>query len=392
MGETSFSSSEAWTKLTRGCAEIISEKELRTKLALGRPLRIKMGVDPTAPDLHLGHLVVLKKLRDFQEAGHHIDFLIGDFTARVGDPTGRSETRPPLTPQQVAAHAKTYQEQVFRVLDREKTRVCFNSEWFDAMSPMEYVLLAQHASVAQMLKRADFKKRLEQESDLSMLEFMYPIFQGFDSYKLQSDVELGGTDQKFNLLMGREIQRDYKQELQVVLMMPLLEGLDGVKKMSKSYGNYVAFNDSAKDQFGKLMSVPDALMLKYAELLTDLDLEPLKTMHPRDAKALLARTIVSQFHGVEAATEAEAEFVRVFSKKEIPAEIPEFQAARGSHKVADLLVAASVTSSKKEAQRLLSQGAVEIEGQRKAERDTIDLQTPMLAQVGKRRFIRFVPV
>jgi len=384
--------SETWNALTRGCAEIISEKELRAKLEEGRPLRIKLGVDPTAADLHLGHYVALRKLKTFQDLGHHIDFLIGDFTARIGDPSGRSETRPELSAEQVKTYALTYQEQVFRVLDKEKTHVHYNSEWFNAMGTLGLVQLAGHATVAQMLKRADFKKRLEVEGgDISMLEFMYPIMQGYDSYALNSDLELGGTDQKFNLLMGREIQRDYQKDLQVVMMMPLLEGLDGVKKMSKSYGNYVAFNDSANDQFGKLMSIPDTLMSKYAELLTELDLNALMALHPREAKALLAKTIVTQFHGAEAAALAESEFTRVFSKKEIPVQIVEFQTSRGMHRLSDLLAAASLAPSKKEAQRLLAQGSVQVDGQRRADRDTVDLQAPVLIQVGKRRFVRVVP-
>lgn len=385
-------SSETWARITRGVAQIISEAELRKKLELGRPLRIKLGVDPTAPDLHLGHLVALRKLKTFQDLGHQIDFLIGDFTARIGDPSGRSETRPTLSPDEVKAHAQTYQEQVFKVLDRQKTRVCFNSSWFDRMETMDFILLARHSSVAQMLKRADFRKRFEQDQDISMLEFMYPIFQGYDSHALQSDVELGGTDQKFNLLMGREIQRDFREELQVIIMMPLLEGLDGIKKMSKSYGNYVAFNDTPQDQFGKIMSIPDGLLPKYVELLTDLDVRSIQAMHPRQAKALLARTVVALFHGETAASQASEEFDRIFAKKGIPEQIPEHHAPRGVHKLADLLVASSLAPSKKEAQRLLAQGAVEVDGQRKGERDAIDLQGPILIQVGKRRFVKVIPI
>jgi len=385
-------STESWAKITRGCAEIISEKELRAKLEKGRPLRIKLGVDPTAPDLHLGHYVVLRKLKAFQDAGHQIEFLIGDFTARIGDPSGRSETRPKLTAQQVWAHAKTYQEQVFRVLNQEKTHVVFNSTWLNAMGIEGIFDLQRRTSIAQMLKRADFTKRFAADQFISLLELVYPVLQGYDSVAIQADVELGGVDQKFNLLMGRELQIEHDQEPQVVMMMPLLEGLDGVKKMSKSYGNYVAFNDTANEQFGKLMSVPDSLMVKYTELLTDLDFATLQALHPREAKALLARTIVTQFHGAEAAAAAEDHFTRVFTKKEIPEQVPEFQTFRGVHKLSDLLVAASLAPSKKEAQRLLAQGGVEVDGQRKGERETIDLQAPVLVQVGKRRFVRVVPV
>jgi tyrosyl-tRNA synthetase len=384
--------SETWARITRGCAEIISEKDLRAKLEKGRPLRIKLGVDPTAPDLHLGHYVVLRKLRVFQELGHHVEFLIGDFTARIGDPSGRSETRPKLNAQQVWAHAKTYQEQVFRVLDQEKTHVVFNSTWLNAMGVEGIFDLQRRTSVAQMLKRADFAKRYEADQYISLLELVYPVLQGYDSVAIQADVELGGSDQKFNLLMGRELQIEHDQEPQVVIMTPLLEGLDGVKKMSKSYGNYVAFNDSANDQFGKLMSIPDALMPKYAELLTDLDLSSLAALHPRQAKALLAKTIVTQFHGAEAATHAEAEFTRIFTKKEIPEQIPEFQTFRGVHRLSDLLAAAGIVPSKKEAQRLLAQGGVEVDGQRKGDRESVDLQAPILIQAGKRRFVRVIPV
>src|SRR5258706_11653950 len=286
-------STEHWKKITRGCAEIISESELKAKLEKPHPLRIKLGVDPTAPDLHLGHLVVLRKLRTFQDLGHQVEFIIGDFTARIGDPSGQSATRPTIKPQEIWDHAKTYQDQVFRILKKEATQVRFNSSWLNALGIPGFLELARQASVAQMLERADFKERFEKQSPISLLEFYYPLLQGYDSVAIQSDLELGGTDQKFNLLMGREIQRQYQQEPQVVMMMPLLEGLDGVKKMSKSYGNYVAFNDTPQDKFGKMMSIPDALMPKYAELLTDLDVAKLKAMHPKEAKVLLARTLVT---------------------------------------------------------------------------------------------------
>ncbi len=384
-------STEHWQKIARGCAEIISEEDLKDKLGKDRPLRIKLGVDPTAADLHLGHLVVLRKLRAFQDLGHQVEFIIGDFTARIGDPSGQSATRPPLQPQQVWEHAKTYQDQVFRVLDKEKTHVRFNSAWLNALGIQGLLDLQRRASVAQLLQRADFAERYEGGRPISLLELSYPILQGYDSVAVQSDVELGGTDQKFNLLMGREMQVDYHQEPQVVMMMPLLEGLDGVRKMSKSYANYVAFNDTAKDQFGKLMSIPDALMTKYAELLTELDPAKLKEIHPREAKELLARTITSQFYGESAAENAAAEFRRVFSKNEIPEDIPEFRTFRGTHRIVDLLVAANMAPSKKEARRLLAQGAVEVDGKRVTERDSIELQAPVLIQVGKRRFVRVVP-
>src|SRR5882672_3372456 len=289
-------STEHWQKITRGCAEIISEAELKTKLSKPHPLKIKLGVDPSSPDLHFGHLVVLRKLKTFQDLGHQIEFIIGDFTARIGDPSGQSTTRPTLKPQEIWEHAKTYQDQVFRILKKEATQVRFNSSWLNALGIPGFLELARQASVAQMLERADFKERFEKQSNISLLEFYYPLLQGYDSVAIQSDLELGGTDQKFNLLMGREIQREYKQEPQVVMTMPLLEGLDGVKKMSKSYGNYEAFNDPPNEMFGKLMSIPDALMPRYADLLTDNGWSPaLKSLHPREAKEAVARNIMANF-------------------------------------------------------------------------------------------------
>jgi len=380
------------SRIMRGVSEIISEADLKKKLALNRPLRIKLGVDPTAPDLHLGHMVVLKKLKDFQDLGHQIEFLIGDFTAQIGDPSGRSEARPPLNAQQVWAHAKTYQEQVFKVLDKEKTQVRFNSNWLNPLGIPGMMNLMRRTTVAQMMQRADFAQRQEKGESVTLLELLYPVMQGYDSVAIQADVELGGTDQKFNLLMGRELQAEHHQEPQVVMMMPLLEGLDGVKKMSKSFGNYVAFNDSPGEMFGKLMSVPDALMPKYVELLTNLDSDAMKAMHPKEAKVLLAKTLTAFFHGADAGEKAAQEFDRVFSKKEIPEHIPEFQTFRGTHRLVDVLVSASLAPSKKEAQRLLAQGAVDVDGKRAGERDTLDLQAPVLIQVGKRRFVKVIPV
>jgi len=384
-------SADHWQKITRGCAEIISEADLKAKLEKARPLRIKLGVDPTAPDLHFGHLVVLRKLKAFQDLGHQVEFIVGDFTARIGDPSGQSVTRPTLNPQEIWEHAKTYQDQVFRVLKKDSTQVRFNSSWLNSLEISGLLDLERRVSVAQMLQRADFAERFAAGRPISLLELLYPVIQGYDSVAVQADVELGGTDQKFNLLMGREMQTDFRQEPQVVMTMPLLEGLDGVKKMSKSYGNYIAFNDAPGDKFGKMMSIPDALMPKYAELLTDLDVAQLRTMHPRDAKVLLAKTLTAQFDGQAAADQAAAEFERVFSKKEAPEQVPEYRAARGQRKLVDLLVASGVAPSKKEAQRLLNQGAVEVDGKRAGEKDLLDLQSPVLIQVGKRRFVRVVP-
>ncbi len=388
-------STDHWKKITRGCAEIISESELKAKLEKPHPLKIKLGVDPTAPDLHLGHLVVLRKLKDFQDLGHQIEFIIGDFTARIGDPSGRSETRPLLQPQEIWEHAKTYQDQVFHVLDQKKTRVHFNSSWLNAMGLAGMLELSRHATVAQMLHRADFRKRFDEDIDITILEFLYPILQGYDSYAIQSDLELGGTDQKFNLLMGREIQRDYKQEPQVVMMMPLLEGIDGVKKMSKSYGNYIAFNDSPKEMFGKLMSIPDPLMPKYFELLTDLDVANTKTMHPKDAKVLLAKTLVSMFHGEQAAESEANNFDKVFSKKEMPDNLQDFALQITQNYQLPNLLADAFGLSKNEARRLLEQGAVEVDGKRADLNEGICFlkkdDPPKTVQVGKRRFVRFIP-
>jgi tyrosyl-tRNA synthetase len=384
-------STDAWRKITRGCAEIISEKELRAKLEKGKPLRVKLGVDPTAPDLHLGHLVVLRKLKAFQDLGHTVEFIIGDFTARIGDPSGQSATRPTLNPKEIEDHAKTYQDQVFRVLSKESTHVQFNGAWLNALGISGLLELARHATVAQMLERADFKERFQKQTDISLLEFYYPLLQGYDSVAVKADVELGGTDQKFNLLMGREFQRDYKLEPQVVMMMPLLEGLDGTKKMSKSYGNYVAFNDPPNEMFGKLMSVPDALMPKYAELLTDLDVAALKALHPKAAKVLLAKTLTAQFHGAVAAEKAVAEFDRVFSKGAAPAEIPTHVASEHHMRLLDLMVEAGVAPSKKEARRLCEQRAVELGGVTQSADAEVLIRAEMVLKVGKRRFVRVVP-
>lgn len=383
--------SEAWTNITRGAAEIISEPVLKHMLETkGRVLHVKLGVDPTAPDLHLGHLVVLRKLKVFQDLGHQIEFIIGDFTAQIGDPSGFSEARPALEPQQVSAHAKTYQDQVFKVLDRQKTQVHFNSTWLNPLGIPGIMQLMRRTSVSQMLQRADFSERFTKGRFLSLLELFYPVLQGYDSVAVRADIELGGTDQKFNLLMGRELQQG-KMEPQVVMLMPLLVGLDGVRKMSKSYRNYVAFNDPPRDMFGKLMSIPDVLMPKYAELLTDVDVTRIKSMHPRDAKVLLAKTITAQFHGGSAAAHEAEEFARVFSNKEEPASVPEYKMSRSPIVLADLLVESGLAPSKKEARRLLDQGAVEVDGKRMNGKEPLEIKTPLLVQVGKRRFLRLLP-
>lgn len=385
-----------WAKIKRGAAEIISEAELEKKLASGKPLQVKLGMDPTAPDLHLGHLVALRKLRTFQDLGHTVAFILGDFTARIGDPSGQNQLRPRLSEDEIEKNSKTYLDQVFRVLDKKRTEVRRNSEWLLRLkSPTElaalYHRLFERASVQRLIERDEFTRRLRAEKAVFLSELIYPLFQGYDSVAVQADVEIGGTDQLFNLLMGREIQRDFRQELQVVLTLPLLEGLDGTRKMSKSYGNFVAFNDPPDQMFGKLMSVPDALFPKYAELLTELDLSKLKAMHPREAKALLARTLTAQFYGDLAAAHAEAEFDRVFSKKEVPAELETHRPSKNLIPLAELLVEAGLSPSKKESRRLLAQGAVEIDGKRVSDDGPLHIDKPMVIRVGKRRFKKIVP-
>jgi tyrosyl-tRNA synthetase len=376
--------------IKRGAVDIISEEELARKLENAkkenRPLRIKAGFDPTAPDLHLGHTVLLRKLRQFQELGHQVYFLIGDFTGRIGDPSGRSEIRKQLTPEEVRRNAETYKKQVSRVLDIHKIKVVFNGDWFDKMNVLEMFKLTTHATVSQMLARADFKKRLSENKDVSLVEFMYPILQGYDSVKLEADVEIGGTDQIFNLLIGRDIQKDYGQEQQVVLTMPLLEGTDGIQKMSKSYGNYIGINDKPDDMFGKIMSISDELMLKYYTLLTDEDLGGVSVMHPKEAKVNLAKIIISQYHSVEIARQAAENFERVFASKKAPDNMPVFKIS-GPVKVIDVIVGSGLAKSKNEVRRLLQQGAVEFNGNKVGDENfTIDM--PGVLKVGSRRFLK----
>src|SRR3989339_736551 len=373
-------------KIKRGVVEIIGEKELEAKLAKGKPLRIKLGVDPTAPDMHLGHTVLLNKLRTFQELGHTVVFLIGDFTARIGDPSGRSETRPVMSEQAIMENAKTYQEQVFKILDKSRTEVVFNSHWLYPFGIEGLLGLASKYTVAQMLQRDDFEKRYKSDSPISIIEFLYPLLQGYDSVAVHADVELGGNDQKFNLLVGRELQRDFKQEPQVIITMPLLEGTDGVKKMSKSYGNYIALNDSPADMFGKIMSIPDDLMYKYYELLTDADLKQVKSLHPREAKANLGEIITAKYHGLEPAKNARAEFDKLFSKKEIPQDMEIYQCAAKEIKLADLLVSSGLVESKNEARRLIEQGGVKLNNEKITEDKIISVQQECTLQAGKRKF------
>src|SRR6185295_12837178 len=395
-------------ELTRGTQEVLVEGELVKKLARGKPLRIKAGFDPTAPDLHLGHTVLINKMRQFQVFGHEVTVLIGDFTGMIGDPTGRNATRPPLTRDQVAANATTYQEQIFKILDREKTRVDFNSRWFGDMNAAGLIEIAGRHTVARMLERDDFSKRYKGGQPIAIHEFLYPLVQGYDSVALKSDVELGGTDQKFNLLVGRELQRDFGQESQVVITMPLLEGTDGLKKMSKSVGNYIALEDKPGEMFGKVMSISDTLMHRYYELLTTEDLGRVSALHPMEAKQSLAELIVARYHGMEAGQLARVEFQQKFQVKEFPDEpdthivlkqedMLEIDVARGcSLKLTKLITKTGLISSNSEARRLIIQGGIEIDGMKESDPDkliTFKFAQRRRLKVGKRKFavVEFTP-
>lgn len=391
--------------LKQGTVDFISENDLIKKLEKNKPLVIKFGADPTRSDLHLGHTVPLNKLRQFQRLGHKIQFLIGDFTAMIGDPTGRNETRPPLSREQIEENAKTYVEQVFKVLDGDKTEVVYNSHWFQKMTPADFVRLTGQYTVARMLERDDFTKRFKNQIPISMHELLYPLCQGYDSVHLKSDVELGGTDQKFNLLVGRELQKSYGQsEQQVVLTTPILEGLDGVNKMSKSLDNYISIVDSPKDMFGKTMRVSDELMIRWYELLTDItpsELSQLKTdlaekkKHPRDVKVNLAKTLIARFHSQSAAQAAEDEFNRIFVEKGLPDEVPEFQVDASSEAVwiCALMKNAGLAPSTSEAKRLIQGRAVEIDGTKvDNEQLKIDLKPGLgiVIKAGKKKFVKVV--
>jgi len=385
--------------IARGAVEIISTKELGDKLAESlkdrRPLRVKAGFDPTAPDLHLGHTVLIHKLKHFQDLGHEVVFLIGDFTGMIGDPTGVSETRKPLTKEEVRQNAKTYERQIYKILDPERTIIDFNSRWMNRMTAEQLIHLSAHYSMARMLERDDFQKRYRDQKPISIHEFLYPLIQGYDSVALEADVELGGTDQKFNLLVGRELQRAYGQSPQVVLTMPLLEGTDGVRKMSKSLGNYIALEDPPEEMFGKLMSISDTLMWRYYELLTTEDLDSVKAMHPMEAKLNLASTIVARYHSPSAAADARAEFRQKFSEREFPVESAErtVLSAEPMPLVA-VITKAGLAPSKTEARRLIAQGGVELDGEKVTDGDRILPAEPgreYRLKVGKKRFavIRF---
>jgi tyrosyl-tRNA synthetase len=385
--------------IRRGAADIIVEAELVQKLERSRrtrtPLRVKLGLDPTAPDLHLGHTVVLRKLRDFQELGHQIIVIIGDFTGLIGDPTGRSETRKPLTRDEILANAETYRAQLGKVIDMSRTRVEFNSTWLAKLTFENIIRETASLTVARMLQREDFAARYAAERPISLHEFLYPIAQAYDSVALEADVEMGGTDQTFNLLVGRDLQRAHGQEPQIALTVPLLEGLDGVQKMSKSYGNYVGINEKPEDIYGKLMSVPDAMMWRYFELLTrvpESELAGLRSGHPMDAKKRLARTITAQYHGERGAVEAEEHFSRVHQRREQPAEIETVRLPADAPKPVWLVLKeAGLVQSTSEARRMIQQGAVEISGQRVTSTEqTLQPGSDQPIQVGKRRFKRVI--
>lgn len=390
--------------LAKGTTEVIREAELRAKLErsgkTGKPLRVKLGADPTAPDIHLGHTVVIRKLRAFQELGHIAVFLIGDFTGMIGDPSGKSATRPQLTREEIDANAETYKQQIFKLLDPEKTVIDFNSRWMDKLGSAGFLRLAAHVTVRQILERDDFQQRLDANRPLALHEVMYPLVMAYDSVALEADVELGGTDQKFNLLMGRNLQREYGQESQVVMITPLLEGTDGVQKMSKSLGNYIGINEPPQEIFGKVMSITDDLMWRYYELCTDLAPAAIASLrestsvgqrNPRDLKADLAKRIVADFYSETEARKAEDEFNAMFRNKQTPEEIEERAIACGAWKLPKLLVELSLVSSMAEARRLIEQGGVYVEGERRTQTDFgIDLTADrsFLIQLGKRRFVR----
>ncbi|MFH1367511.1 MAG: tyrosine--tRNA ligase [Elusimicrobiota bacterium] len=382
--------SEALDKIKRGIVELISEDELKKKLSKKKPLRVKLGVDPTAPDIHLGHTVTLNKLKTFQELGHQVVFIIGDFTTRIGDPSGRSEARPVLSEEEILQNCKTYEEQVFKILDKDKTEVVYNSSWFYPLGIDGLLQLARKYTVARMLERDDFEKRYKSGSPISIVEFLYPLLQGYDSVAVKADIEIGGNDQKFNLLVGRDLQQDFGQEPQVVITLPLLEGTDGVKKMSKSYGNYIALNDSPKDIFGKTMSISDDLMYKYYELLTGYDIKKVRDMHPRDAKERLAKDLTVRFHGKEAAEKACEEFKCVFANKDLPGDIEEYCVDCSEIQLSDLLVNAGLVSSKNEARRLMEQGGVKIAGEKIGADKKVSIGKDCIVQVGKRKFRKIV--
>lgn len=385
-------------QIRRGSVEIINEEELIAKLRSGAPLRIKAGFDPTAPDLHLGHTVLIQKLKHFQELGHQVIFLIGDFTGMIGDPSGKSETRKKLTREEVLRNAETYKKQIFKILDQERTEIAFNSTWMDTFSAADFIELCSRYTVARMLERDDFEKRFKGNQPISIHEFLYPLVQGYDSVALRADVELGGTDQKFNLLMGRHLQREHGQASQIVLTMPILEGLDGVQKMSKSLGNYIGIDEAPGDMFGKLMSISDELMWRYYELLSDSSLDRIAALreqvasgalHPKTAKEDLAQEITTRFHGATAGAAAREAFNAVFAKQGIPEDIEVFTVQAGALLV-DVLSESGVCSSKGDARRMCKQNAVTIDGRKEDDASFAFAPGEYVLKIGKKRFLKLV--
>ena len=385
-------------QIRRGSVEIINEEELIGKLRKGLPLRVKAGFDPTAPDLHLGHTVLIQKLKHFQDLGHHVIFLIGDFTGMIGDPSGKSETRKKLTREEVLRNAETYKRQIFKILDPERTEIAFNSTWMDTFSAADFIELCSRYTVARMLERDDFEKRFKGNQPIAIHEFLYPLVQGYDSVALKADVELGGTDQKFNLLMGRHLQREHGQASQIVLTVPILEGLDGVQKMSKSLGNYIGIDEAPSDVFGKVMSISDELMWRYYELLSDRSLDAIRdlkarvqsgVLHPKTAKEDLAEEITARFHCVEAAKGAREGFNAVFAKQGIPEDIEVFGAAAGALLV-DVLSESGVCSSKGDARRMCKQNAVTVDGRKEDDASFAFGPGEYVLKIGKKRFLKLV--
>lgn len=388
---------ETITLIKRGTSELVNEMELRKKLASGKALKVKVGFDPTAPDLHLGHTVIMRKMRQLQDLGHEIYFLIGDFTGMIGDPSGKNQTRPPLSREEVKANAETYKEQIFKILDPEKTKVVFNSSWYDKMSPADFIKLASAFTVARMLERDDFEKRFKSEQPISIHEFLYPLCQGYDSVALNADLEMGGTDQKFNLLVGRTLQNAYGQEAQSILTLPLLEGTDGVKKMSKSLGNYIGINEDAAAIYGKLMSISDELMWKYYELLSALSLKEIEEKkiaiatgkeHPRNAKADLAHEITATYHGKDKADQARQSFEEVFANHQFPVDAQEYTVSAANSVLARILTESGLVKSNSEAKRLIREKALCVNDEIKSDpMDTLPAGTYEL-RLGKKRFLK----
>lgn len=385
-------------QILRGSAELINEEELAAKLRLGRPLRVKAGFDPTAPDLHLGHTVLIQKLKHFQDLGHHVIFLIGDFTGMIGDPSGKSETRRTLTRDEVLHNAETYKRQIFKILDPERTEVAFNSTWMDSFSAADFVKLCSRYTVARMLERDDFEKRFRGAQPIAVHEFLYPLIQGYDSVALRADVELGGTDQKFNLLMGRHLQREHGQPSQIVLTVPILEGLDGVQKMSKSLGNYIGIDEAPADIFGKAMSISDDLMWRYYELLSDKSLESIRTLrqdvdtgrrHPKEVKEELAEELTARFHGAAAGRSAREGFNAVFARQGVPEDIRIFETPAGAQLV-DVLAGSGLCSSRGDARRMCGQQAVTIDGRKEEDAAFVFSSGEYVLKVGKKRFLKLV--